>query len=122
MNLATKIAALDATPFQKNVWHALCTIPRGSVLTYAQLARQIGAPRAVRAVANAVGANPLAPQVPCHRVIRSDGSLGGYSARGGVATKRALLKKEGVRFHSSRVLSVVFGRREILEINPLETA
>lgn len=96
MNLAVRIDALDATPFQKKVWRALCKIPRGSVLTYAQLARQIGRPRAVRAVANAVGANPLAPQVPCHRVIRKDGSLGGYSAPGGVAAKRALLKKESV--------------------------
>ncbi|MEN9413214.1 MAG: hypothetical protein RLZZ342_301 [Candidatus Parcubacteria bacterium] len=96
MNLAREIDALDATPLQKKVWHALCTIPRGSVLTYAQLARKVGKPRAVRAVANAVGKNPLAPHVPCHRVVRSDGTLGGYSAKGGIRTKRALLKKEGV--------------------------
>jgi methylated-DNA-[protein]-cysteine S-methyltransferase len=97
MNLAARIDALTATPFQKKVWHALCTIPRGSVRTYAELARAIGKPRAVRAVANAVGKNPLAPLVPCHRVVRSDGTLGGYSAKGGIKTKRALLKKEGVR-------------------------
>ena len=56
----------------------------------------IGKPLAVRAVANAIGKNPLAPQIPCHRVIRSDGSLGGYSGKGGIKTKRLLLKKEGV--------------------------
>jgi len=50
----------------------------------------------VRAVANAIGKNPLAPQIPCHRVIRSDGSLGGYSGKGGIKTKRLLLKKEGI--------------------------
>ena len=60
------------------------------------MAKGIGKPLAVRAVANAVGKNPLAPQIPCHRVIRSDGSLGGYSGKGGIKTKRLLLKKEGI--------------------------
>ena len=59
--------------------------------------RSIGKPLAVRAVANAIGKNPLAPQIPCHRVIRSDGSLGGYSGKGGIKTKRLLLKKEGIK-------------------------
>lgn len=93
-----KIHQADATDFQKKVWLALCKIPKGSVVTYAELAKKIGTPRAVRAVANAVGANPFAPQVPCHRVVRTDGTLGGYSGRGGITTKKRLLKKEGVTF------------------------
>ncbi len=90
------IQKLAGTSFQKLVWEELTRIPKGSVITYAELARRIGRPKAVRAVANAVGKNPLAPAVPCHRVIRSDGSLGGYSAKGGVKRKKALLKSEGV--------------------------
>lgn len=97
MDIAKRVAQADGTPFQKEVWHALCRIPRGTTVTYAELARMIRKPRAVRAVANAVGANPLAPLVPCHRVVRSDGTLGGYSAKGGIRTKRALLESEGVR-------------------------
>jgi methylated-DNA-[protein]-cysteine S-methyltransferase len=96
MDIAKRIDALEATPLQRKVWHALCTIPRGTVITYAALAKKVGKPCAVRAVASAVGKNPFAPMVPCHRVVRSDGTLGGYSAKGGVKTKRALLKKEGV--------------------------
>ncbi len=71
-------------------------IPRGQVITYAQLARRVGRPNAVRAVANAVGKNPCAPDVPCHRIIRSDGTLGGYSGAGGTETKKKLLRAEGV--------------------------
>ena len=71
-------------------------IPRGKVKTYAQVAKAIGKPLAVRAVANAIGKNPYAPKIPCHRVIRSNGSLGGYSGKGGVKTKRFLLQKEGI--------------------------
>ncbi len=93
--LLKKIVASDATPFQKKVWAELCKIPKGKTLTYAQLARKIGRPKAVRAVGNAVGKNPFAPAVPCHRIVRSDGKLGGYSGKGGVATKIKLLKKEG---------------------------
>ena len=61
------------------------------------MAKAIGKPLAVRAVANAIGKNPYAPKIPCHRVIRSDGSLGGYSGKGGIKKKRFLLKKEGIR-------------------------
>ena len=60
------------------------------------MAKGIGKPLAVRAVANAIGKNPNAPKIPCHRVIRSDGSLGGYSGKGGLKTKKLLLKKEGI--------------------------
>ena len=84
------------TRFQEKVWAYLKKIPCGSLKTYSQVAKAIGKPLAVRAVANAIGKNPYAPKVPCHRVIRSDGSLGGYSGKGGRKTKRFLLKKEGV--------------------------
>ena len=87
---------LKGTVFQLKVWNYLKKIPRGKVKTYSEVAKSIGKPLAVRAVANAIGKNPLAPQIPCHRVIRSDGSLGGYSGKGGVKTKRLLLKKEGI--------------------------
>ena len=85
------------TKFQKKVWNYLKTIRKGTVKTYKQVAIGINRPKSVRAVANAVGKNPFAPKIPCHRVIRSDGSLGGYSGKGGVKTKRLLLKKEGIK-------------------------
>ena len=88
---------LVGTKFQLKVWAYLSKIPRGTVKTYAQVAKAIGKPLAVRAVANAIGKNPYPPKIPCHRVIRSDGLLGGYSGKGGVKTKRFLLKKEGIR-------------------------
>ena len=87
---------LKGTKFQLKVWKYLKKIPCGKVKTYSEVAKSIGKPLAVRAVANAIGKNPLAPQIPCHRVIRSDGSLGGYSGKGGIKTKRLLLKKEGI--------------------------
>jgi len=87
---------LKGTKFQLKVWNYLKKIPRGKIKTYSEVAKSIGKPLAVRAVANAIGKNPLAPQIPCHRVIRSDGSLGGYSGKGGIKTKRLLLKKEGI--------------------------
>lgn len=82
------------TPFQLKVWWALLTIPAGSVVSYGELGKQIGMARAARAVGRAVGANPVALLIPCHRVIRSDGQLGGY--RWGVERKRALLLREGL--------------------------
>jgi len=91
------VKKLKGTAFQKKVWRALLKIPRGKTVTYAQLAKLIGKPKAVRAVGNAVGANPCAPEIPCHRVVRSDGSLGGYSGKGGIKTKLMLLRKEGAR-------------------------
>ena len=88
---------LVGTKFQLKVWAYLRKIPRGSVKTYTQVAKAIGKPHAARAVANALGKNPYAPKIPCHRVIRSNGSLGGYSGKGGIKTKRFLLKKEGLK-------------------------
>ena len=87
---------LNGTKFQVRVWGYLAKIPRGTVKTYAQVAKGIGKPLAARAVANAIGKNPYAPKIPCHRVIRSDGSLGGYSGKGGIKTKKFLLKREGI--------------------------
>ena len=87
---------LIGTKFQLKVWEYLRKIPSGSVKTYSQVAKGIGKPLAVRAVANAIGKNPYAPRIPCHRVIRSDGSLGGYSGKGGIKTKKLLLKREGI--------------------------
>ena len=87
---------VQGTPFQRKVWDALKTIPRGEVRTYTQIAVQVGHPTSARAVANACGKNPYAPEVPCHRVVRSAGGLGGYSGEGGVEQKRALLREEGV--------------------------
>ncbi|MDY0056474.1 MAG: bifunctional DNA-binding transcriptional regulator/O6-methylguanine-DNA methyltransferase Ada [Methyloversatilis sp.] len=83
---------IRGTAFQQRVWAALRAIPPGQTLSYSELAQRIGAPRAVRAVAGACAANTLAVAVPCHRVVRSDGSLSGY--RWGVARKRALLDRE----------------------------
>jgi methylated-DNA-[protein]-cysteine S-methyltransferase len=85
---------LNGTPFQKSVWTALRRIPCGTTISYAELARRIGAPAAVRAVGTANGANPVAVIVPCHRVIGADGSLTGYG--GGLERKQWLLDHEGV--------------------------
>ena len=87
---------LKGTKFQLKVWKYLKKIPFGSLKTYSQVAKAIGKPRAVRAVANAIAKNPHPPNIPCHRVIRSNGLLGGYSGKGGLKTKRKLLKKEGI--------------------------
>ena len=80
------------TAFQQRVWQALGTIPAGATVSYAELAERIGAPASARAVAGACAANILAVAIPCHRVVRSDGSLSGY--RWGIERKRALLERE----------------------------
>ncbi len=90
------IQKLAGTEFQKKVWIAISKIPKGKTLTYKELALKIGKPRAIRAVGNAVGANPYPVTIPCHRVVKTDGSLGGYSGLGGVKTKLKLLKNEEV--------------------------
>jgi len=83
--------------FGQRVLRAAATIPYGQVRTYGWVARYIGNPRGTRAVGGALKGNPIPVVVPCHRVIASDGSLGGFSAAGGVAVKRKLLELEGVR-------------------------
>ena len=87
---------LSGTKFQIKVWNYLKKIPKGKVKTYKEVAKGIGMPKAARAVANACGKNPYAPKIPCHRVIRSDGGLGGYSGRGGIRQKLKLLRSEKV--------------------------
>ena len=87
---------LKGTKFQLKIWDFLKKIPKGTVKTYSEVAKAIGKPLAVRAVANAIAKNPYPIKIPCHRVIRSDGSLGGYSGEGGVKKKKNLLKKEGI--------------------------
>ena len=81
------------TAFQRAVWGALCAIGPGETVGYGELARRIGRPGAARAIGQAVGANPWAPLVPCHRVLAGDGSMGGYA--GGTELKAALLALEG---------------------------
>ncbi|OUM98089.1 MAG: hypothetical protein BAA04_07515 [Firmicutes bacterium ZCTH02-B6] len=85
---------LEGTPFQLAVWRCLCTIPYGETRSYAWVAKTIGRPTALRAVGQAIGRNPISIAVPCHRVIASDGSYGGYT--GGLDVKRFLLRLEGV--------------------------
>ena len=87
---------MKGTRFQLKVWKYLKTISKGKVKTYKQVAIAIKSPRAARAVANACAKNPYAPKIPCHRVIRSDGGLGGYSGSGGVKKKFKLLRSEKV--------------------------
>ena len=85
---------MKGTKFQLKVWKYLKSIPKGTVKTYKEVAIGINSPKSARAVANACGKNPYAPKIPCHRVIRSDGGLGGYSGIGGIKTKRRLLRSE----------------------------
>ena len=86
------------TKFQRKVWKYLMKIPKGKVKTYKEVAIGIKMPKSARAGANACGKNPYAPKVPCHRVIRSDGTIGGFSVSGGIKLKKKLLKKEGFSF------------------------
>lgn len=83
---------INGTPFQMRVWEALQTIPYGQTVSYGDIAKQIGCPKAVRAVGNAVGSNPITIVIPCHRVIRTGGGLGGYAW--GIERKKWLLEHE----------------------------
>lgn len=89
------ILLTNVPPFHRKVYTALCEIPAGKTITYAELARRAGSPGAARAVGQAMAKNPFPIIIPCHRVVAGNGKLGGYSGRGGVATKRALLELEG---------------------------
>ena len=86
---------LNGTKFQISVWKEIKKIPKGQTKTYKDIAVALNKPKSSRAVANACGKNPLLIEIPCHRVIRSDGKLGGYSGKGGMNQKRKLLKEEG---------------------------
>lgn len=104
----TRSPSRYGTPFQEAVWQAIAQIPLGETCTYQELSRSIGMPSAVRAVANACGANRLALWIPCHRVVRTDGTLGGY--RWGLKWKSSLLAAESalLPLHrtESRVISI----------------
>ena len=89
---------LTGTEFEIKVWREILKIPEGSTKTYKDIAIDLNKPRSARAVANACGKNPHVPIIPCHRVIRSDGCLGGYSGKGGIEMKKQLLISEGF-FH-----------------------
>lgn len=91
---------LNGTPFQKRVWNELLKIPYGKIKSYGQIARELGKPKAARAVGMANNRNPVPILVPCHRVVGSDGSLVGYG--GGLEFKKFLLELEGVRFSGDR--------------------
>ena len=88
---------IKGTDFQKVVWSEITKIPKGKTITYKELAMKIGKPKAYRAVANACAKNPLLEIIPCHRVIREDGKMGGYNGKKGVKRKKRLLKSEGVK-------------------------
>ena len=93
----------QVTPFQLKVYEAILKIPKGQVRSYAWVAKAIGRPKAARAVGQALKANRWAPRIPCHRVVASDGRLRGYSAAGGLAAKRRLLHREGVRLEVIKI-------------------
>ena len=93
---------MKGTKFQIKVWKYLKKIPKGQTKTYKEIAIAINEPRSARAVANACGKNPYAPKIPCHRAIRADGGLGGYSGKGGIKAKIKLLKSEKSVFFSSK--------------------
>ena len=85
---------LKGTNFQIKVWKEIAKIPKGKTKSYKEIAIAIGRPKSSRAVANACGKNPYPLEIPCHRVIKSNGEIGGYSGKGGVKVKRILLSKE----------------------------
>ena len=88
---------IKGTDFQKKVWLEISKVPKGKTITYKELAMKIGKPKAYRAVATACAKNPLLEIIPCHRVIREDGKMGGYNGKKGVRRKKRLLKNEGVK-------------------------
>ena len=92
----TGVFLMNGTKFQLKVWEYLKKIPKGEVKSYKEVAIAIKSPKSARAVANACAKNPFAPKIPCHRVIRSDGGLGGYSGKGGIKQKLKLLRSEKV--------------------------
>lgn len=90
------------TEFESKVYNVVRKIPKGRVSTYEAIAKAIGKPKAARAVGNALNRNPYAPEIPCHRVVRSDGLIGGFAS--GTKNKIEILKKEGVEIKEGKVL------------------
>ena len=103
------------TGFQRQVYRAICRIPKGQTRSYQWIARWIGRPKAVRAVGNALNRNPFAPWIPCHRVIRADGGLGGFAQ--GPAKKREMLSRERRHRLTKRLRRTNHGRCGILNMH-----
>ena len=89
--------------FYEKVYEKLRKVPRGRVVTYKELARSLNS-KAYRAVGSAMGKNPFAPSVPCHRVVKNNGEIGNFSGKGGVKAKIRLLEKEGVKIKNNRII------------------
>lgn len=94
---------MDLTDFEKEVYEAAKRIPKGKVSTYSEVAKAIGRPKSVRAVGNALNKNPFAPGVPCHRVVKSNGGVGGFAS--GAKRKIKMLEEEGVRIENGKVVN-----------------
>ncbi len=88
---------INGSDFEKMVWNEIKKIPKGKTVTYKEVAIKIGKPKAYRAVGNACAKNPLLETIPCHRVVRSDGKMGGYLGKKGIERKKKLLESEGVK-------------------------
>ena len=97
---------LKGSQFQLKVWKYLKTIPKGKVKTYKQVAIGINKPKSARAVANACGKNPYSPKIPCHRVIRSNGEIGGYTSKNGTNEKIDILRSEGIKIIDKKVVDL----------------
>ena len=106
-----ELKKLKGTNFQKKVWLEILKVPFGKVTTYKNIALSISHKGSSRAVANACGKNPILEIIPCHRVLRSDGFLGGYSGEGGMNRKKELLEGEGHKFNSN--LKIIKKKLEI---------
>lgn len=100
--MSNKTEITQGTPFQQRVWRAISLIPKGKVTSYGAIAKYLNT-GAYRAVGSAVGKNPYAPEIPCHRVVNSDGNIGGYSGEGGIDSKVKLLKSEGVEVTDGKI-------------------
>ena len=94
---------IKGTKFQQQVWKILSKIPSGKVKTYKEIAIELNKPNSARAIANACAKNPYAPSIPCHRVIRGDGKMGGYMGKKGIERKKRLLESEGVKLNFNSI-------------------
>jgi len=103
---AVRLDLQQASPFQQRVWAQLRAVPYGTAVPYGWIARKVGAPQAARAVGSALGKNPLPIIIPCHRIVRDDGRLGGFTAPGGAELKAALLRLEGMACAGGRVATM----------------
>lgn len=90
------------TAFEYSVYKTVAEIPKGKISTYLEVARAIGKPKTARAVGNALNKNPFAPEIPCHRVVKSDGTIGGFA--GGYRRKRKMLEEEGIKFKNNKIV------------------